>query len=271
MKICQVECCTNAVYCKLLCRHHYDQSRRAARSFICTFPGCGGQSNRKDYCKEHWRQKIRGEVLKELPRKIKVDPICSFPDCGRPTYAKGLCRPHHQQSRRGVELFPVWDRVVDSERRRARWAALSEEEKQYRVRAMHSTRSFPRSEDWSKSMSVLHQQIWKPPSGKRVCVGCGADFIPGSGSHKWCTVSCRAFYKRVTKYGMSPLDVLSLQDKQNDLCAICGDKKVLQVDHDHETGRIRGLLCVTCNTALGKFKESTEMLQRAIEYLNVMP
>ena len=59
-------------------------------------------------------------------------------------------------------------------------------------------------------------------------------------------------------------------EKQNHVCAICGNKdnnKKLAVDHCHTTGVIRGLLCSACNTSLGKFKDSVELLQNAIQYL----
>ena len=56
---------------------------------------------------------------------------------------------------------------------------------------------------------------------------------------------------------------------QNGLCAICRKKldKHLAVDHDHKTGEIRGLLCTNCNVGLGHFRDSGELLQRAIDYL----
>lgn len=41
----------------------------------------------------------------------------------------------------------------------------------------------------------------------------------------------------------------------------------LAVDHDHETGKVRGLLCKSCNLAIGKFKESVEIVRRALAYL----
>ena len=43
----------------------------------------------------------------------------------------------------------------------------------------------------------------------------------------------------------------------------------LAVDHNHKTGRVRGILCSFCNTALGKFDDSVGLLARAIEYLEV--
>jgi hypothetical protein len=58
---------------------------------------------------------------------------------------------------------------------------------------------------------------------------------------------------------------------QNRKCAICEDEcktgRKLAVDHDHKTGKIRGLLCMNCNNALGKFKDSTDLLTSAISYL----
>ncbi len=41
------------------------------------------------------------------------------------------------------------------------------------------------------------------------------------------------------------------------------------VDHDHQTGFVRGLLCRDCNAALGLFKDSQEILERAIGYLEI--
>ena len=72
------------------------------------------------------------------------------------------------------------------------------------------------------------------------------------------------------KYGIdiSKYDELFL--KQEGKCAICNNtqnNKRLSVDHNHITKKVRGLLCFDCNTALGKFKDSKELLQKAILYL----
>lgn len=55
---------------------------------------------------------------------------------------------------------------------------------------------------------------------------------------------------------------------QSGRCAICLDPMLdPHVDHDHSTGRVRGLLCTNCNTGIGKFKDSPERLASAIRYL----
>lgn len=73
-----------------------------------------------------------------------------------------------------------------------------------------------------------------------------------------------------SKYGMSEDEYVSLFESQDGKCWICqcvSEKKRLSVDHSHSSGRVRGLLCMDCNQALGKFKDSTALLSKAIEYL----
>lgn len=72
------------------------------------------------------------------------------------------------------------------------------------------------------------------------------------------------------RYGVTVEQYNTLFEKQNGCCAICTAhqsqfKKALHLDHCHKTDKIRGLLCVNCNTALGHLKESTGMVQQAIE------
>jgi hypothetical protein len=63
-------------------------------------------------------------------------------------------------------------------------------------------------------------------------------------------------------------DYLTMRKNQNELCLICGIKPdELHCDHDHATGKIRGLLCARCNMAIGLFKDNPVFLRSAIEYL----
>ena len=74
------------------------------------------------------------------------------------------------------------------------------------------------------------------------------------------------------KYGITIADYDRLFDEQQGVCAICGQprpgERTLHIDHDHETGVIRGLLCFRCNNALGDVREEYELFQRAADYLD---
>lgn len=75
------------------------------------------------------------------------------------------------------------------------------------------------------------------------------------------------------KFGLTIEDYSLLLEAQDGVCAICGkdqlakEGKNLSVDHCHSTLKIRGLLCTSCNTMLGLTMEKTEVLYKAIEYI----
>jgi hypothetical protein len=79
-------------------------------------------------------------------------------------------------------------------------------------------------------------------------------------------------WKRAGIKNMTYERYLELLDLQNHCCAICGIhddecKRQLSVDHDHNTGEVRGLLCDSCNGGIGKLKDSIDLLEKAINYL----
>lgn len=84
-------------------------------------------------------------------------------------------------------------------------------------------------------------------------------------------VKIRFGYKLKNRYGLTPEQFAAMSAKQNDKCAICNqlspDGKRLHVDHDHTTGAVRQLLCVSCNHGLGLFYEKPELLAAAIQYI----
>ena len=69
-------------------------------------------------------------------------------------------------------------------------------------------------------------------------------------------------------YGITEEHYDRMLAEQGGLCAICRDRPAEHVDHDHKTGRVRGLLCFNCNQALGNFTDRTDFMLGAIAYLN---
>lgn len=74
---------------------------------------------------------------------------------------------------------------------------------------------------------------------------------------------------RRREYGITEEEYNKMISSQNNLCAICNkpSHKTLFIDHDHVTGKVRGLLCSHCNTGIGFFKDDIAALANAIKYL----
>lgn len=78
-----------------------------------------------------------------------------------------------------------------------------------------------------------------------------------------------------TKYGIEPGSYDRMFKKQNGRCAICssitpGKKEIrFHVDHCHDTGKVRALLCSSCNTGIGQFRHDENLLLKAVDYLRL--
>lgn len=121
-------------------------------------------------------------------------------------------------------------------------------------------------------------------ASKRACRDCGKkNAVPPA---YLCPTCKRAHVKASRKkahdrailqrYGITGEEYDLLYEAQGRRCAICrvstGARKRLAVDHDHRTGEVRGLVCGRCNhNLLGAAHDGTEILQRAIDYLNDPP
>ena len=87
--------------------------------------------------------------------------------------------------------------------------------------------------------------------------------------------SNRKNYELKKNYGINLDQYNSMLLQQNNCCAICQKnqselKQALNVDHCHTTGKVRGLLCENCNRGLGIFKDNTDLLISAVQYLSVV-
>lgn len=78
--------------------------------------------------------------------------------------------------------------------------------------------------------------------------------------------------RTLKRYGLDAESYDLLLEMQEHKCLLCGqsaadEKKALAVDHDHETGQIRGLLCQNCNKGIGNLKDDPSLLRRAADYV----
>lgn len=117
------------------------------------------------------------------------------------------------------------------------------------------------------------------PAGHKFCRGC-QQVLPLS---QWpvrttsrdgvatrctrCTIARDRERNLTAKYGLTLAQVEDLIAGQNGVCAICQAAAPVHVDHDHETGTVRGILCFPCNAALGHLRDDPLVIRRAARYL----
>lgn len=129
--------------------------------------------------------------------------------------------------------------------------------------------------------------MYDAASDRQVCVGCKQSLTKDSYSPShWgkkkvhvCRACLRSPQAKLNvrkhwlrnEYGLSLEGYETLLKKQNGVCAICHlppeDGQRLHVDHNHITGKVRGLLCRHCNVGLGYFKEDPRLMSAAISYI----
>jgi hypothetical protein len=158
---------------------------------------------------------------------------CSVEGCERPHQAKGLCENHWRQERQ--------KRL----RREAR-------EAEARVCAYCET-PIPDGRRIRGPISYC----------SRDCKN--ADYVLTGRNGEACT---KSYFK--TKYGLTMAQVDELRSRPCDICGTIewsGRHKQAHIDHDHATGKVRGVLCSECNVGLGKFGDDIGRLRAAIAYL----
>jgi len=118
------------------------------------------------------------------------------------------------------------------------------------------------------------------PAGHKWCADCGEtkpfdQFSRNRTSRSGYTTYCkpctsvrnRKSHLRRT-YGLSEPELAAMLAEQDGMCAICRAAPAVHIDHDHVTGRVRGLLCFNCNGALGQFRDRRDLMLAAIAYLD---
>jgi hypothetical protein len=149
------------------------------------------------------------------------------------------------------------------------------------------------SDACSKKLSTQRMRNWRLERKKehlpitKICKTCGKTFTPTSSTNASCSIECSSskHKKQITRwmltnkdkcentrlkrmYGITLSDYKQMYRQHGGKCAICAKKyPKLCVDHNHHTGRVRGLLCRLCNAAIGAFKDDPQMLMVGVSYL----
>ncbi len=231
-----------------------------------------------------------GRYLKRgSPEYIKVRKPCSIESCGNLSVAQNLCNMHYQRKQK---------HGTTKQTRPKGWG--SKEKHPLYHTWQWQKRNAPKivfAAEWLDFWQFVKDVGERPSPDHRFCVIDSSKPIykdnyewqkwekGGAGNR---TEYAREWRKKNPdkvkdfdlrrRFGITLDEYRNLLEKQGSLCVICsqpelahhqnGQVRELAVDHDHKTGKVRGLLCTGCNAGLGNFQDSPTTLQKALNYLD---
>lgn len=229
-------------------------------------------------------------------------PDCSVAECPRPARSKGLCAPHYQKLVRHGTPTPDPAQLKKRGPKPDPTKPRSRHNPDNPTRSRPKKKKEPKTHCSNGHELTDDNVYWHSASKSKVCKTCAKVATrryrekndPNKGRPK---THCRNGHlispdntitygdqdrclpcvrdasgrQRLKKYNLSAAEYQDLLAEQNGNCAICGDfmggGRNEHIDHDHVTGQVRGILCSQCNTAIGKFKDSPEIILKAAEYI----
>lgn len=258
--LCGVPACSNFIFCKSLCKAHYARQYRhgsTERKLIlqpklktqkpkCEIVDCGRlasfhKRSGRILCGCHASRWNRYRTTDLQPKTQRAPEPCRHENCQSYAAAHGFCPAHYKQFKRAT----LASKIVTNNKK---ICTKCQQE---------------------KTLDHFH----KNP-------GCIANI------HSWCK-ECVLNQNKVKhkerlesrlrrSYGLSVEAFHEMLEKQKQCCAICetpfasfgkDEERNTHVDHDHVSGKVRGLLCPHCNRGIGSFKDNPQSLRRAALYL----
>lgn len=246
----------------------------------CSVEGCERLTHAKGWCRPHWSRMHRFGRLEKI-RGIDKG-ICKVEDCNNHADSLGLCKLHYHRQYTTGRLHKV-----NGDKRKHPFYTLWHERKRANLLC----------DEWLDFNKFIENISPKPDGFYFLTRIINEKYGPNNfkwvehlkrkeietdqewWSRKWASKTDRQRLEIHLQKNFN-ISVEQYEAKiwlQQDRCAICGNNETsrskkgtvnrLAVDHCHQTGKIRDLLCWRCNSILGKVQDSTEYLQKMIDYI----
>lgn len=265
MGTCNFLNCDSASRTKGLCPRHYEQQRQGrAQQEInnekhqeCSIPHCQEEATSRAVgalCQPHYQLRYRGIDPHTRIIGSKIRKVCLFEGCHKRAETKGVCRYHSRRIRTGREAAPEGCDIQPN-------APCSFEgcQNPYETRGLcHS--HYEQLRNGGNLRPV--RDYGKYTKGEHICD------VKNCRLRAVSTGLCEKHKTLQTQYKLTPEEFLEVW--KTPVCSNrgCGETKRLHMDHDHDSGKFRGLLCGSCNSGLGFFRDDFKRLEGIIEYLS---
>lgn len=233
---------------------------------VCAVDGCETPKKAREWCGKHYQRFMNhGDAAYERPLSVSAQSLpCTMEGCSTRIHSKGLCCMHYRRKRLHGDPNISWPgrgpkpcTVEGCERDQDSRTYCS---KHYQAWQKHGDASYVRSK--LRGIAIPHGTL------------------TGYGFHGCRCDKCKtaqASSQRVNQlrqYGLTPADYDRMWSEQGGVCAICRlegsgtlSGRLMAVDHDHASGRVRGLLCQRCNHAVGLLHDDADRAMTLAAYL----
>jgi len=289
-KSCMAIDCKSISYAKGYCQKHYGRLRTYGDAnavlkspkgvFIgCKVNECERKHSSKGYCTMHYASFVNyGDPLITKQSRKGLYKNCTVKHCNREHEGHGYCSMHLRRIKKfGTPTpnmkFPTprGQNLSDGKTKTCAWCALNLPNSEFHVSRVRPDKLNIYCKDCT---SALSKARYADPQKRSILLLRGKKW-----REKNPEADVRKHLRR--KYGMTLEQYNMLFEKQKGVCALCGKPETvkrkfksagperLAVDHCHDTGRIRGLLCFRCNTAVGSIGDDESSAKRVVEYLEM--
>lgn len=243
----------------------------------------GRRSECRECIRGYHKARHANDIAARPPRQPPPRVPCKFDACTGFAHSRGWCKGHYERWRRNGSPEPL--RILRPNRTEEQYAA--EEKTCSTCKRAQSIDAFHDRSDSPDGKSYICRQCVGERNAKvRERTATSQEFrdkrAAYSKKYRQAYREDMAERQRASKlwinYGITLDEYEALYRAQGGVCKICGGgpeddpeqarKQWLAVDHCHESGRIRGLLCGNCNVGLGNFRDDPNLLNTAMAYLS---